>query len=187
MGHLVAHHDPVVVGRVIAATPRSRLPGYIPTLEESMVVLEDVQVNVELKVRPRGPGRSDPPGVLARQVLDAVDEGGWSHKVLISSFSFDECLSSLMHNEEVPVGWVVEGTELPDALSRVHSNGVPFVHPYFTALSESSMALAGELDLGVNVWTVNDAPDIERSIQLGAGIVITDEPELAMTIRDRLV
>ena len=51
----------------------------------------------------------------------------------------------------------------------------------------TAMALAGELGLDVNVWTVNEAPDIERAIGLGAGIVITDEPELAMQIRDRLV
>jgi glycerophosphoryl diester phosphodiesterase len=186
-GHLVVHHDPVVMGREIASTPRTRLPGYIPTLEESMVALADVRVNVELKVRPRGPGRADPPGVLARQVLDAVEEGGWSHKVLISSFSFEECLSSVMHDEKVPVGWAVEGTELRDALSRAHSNGLHAVHPYFTALNESGMALAGEFGLDVNVWTVNEAPDIERAIGLGVDIVITDEPELAMQVRDGLV
>ena len=186
-GYLVVNHDPVVTGREIASTPRARLPGYIPTLEESMIALADVRVNIELKVRARGSGRPDPPGVLARQVLDAVDEGGWTDKVLISSFSFDECLSSLMHDDHVRVGWAVEGTDLRDALARAHSNGLHAVHPYFTALSEPAMALAGELGLDVNVWTVNEAPDIERAIGLGAGIVITDEPELAMQIRDRLV
>lgn len=185
-GELVVHHDPVVVGREIASTPRSRLPAYIPTLEESMIALSDVRVNVELKVRPRGPGRPDPPGVLARQVLDLIDEGGWTAKVLISSFSFDECLSSLMHNEKVPVGWAVEGMELRDALLRANSNGLRAVHPYFTALSETSMAMADEMGLDVNVWTVNEAADIERAIALGVGIVISDEPGLAMQIRDRL-
>ena len=186
-GDLVVHHDPVVAGREIASSPRSRLPAYIPTLEESMVVLADVRVNVELKVRPRGPGRPDPPGVLARQALDTIDEGGWTEKVLISSFSFDECLSSLMHDERVPVGWAVEGMELRDALARAHSNGLNAVHPYFTALSESTMEIAASMGLGVNTWTVNDEPGIERAITLGVGIVITDEPELAMRIRDRLL
>jgi glycerophosphoryl diester phosphodiesterase len=186
-GYLVVNHDPVVMGREIASTPRSRLPGHIPTLEESMIALAEVRVNVELKVRTRAQGRPDPPGALARQVLDTLDEGGWSNKTLISSFSFDECLSSLMHNEQVPVGWAVEGSELRDALARAHSQGLQAVHPYFTTLSEPNMVLAGELGLDVNVWTVNEAPDIERAIALGVGIVITDEPELAMQIRDGLV
>ena len=185
-GYLVVNHDPVVSGREIASTPRVRLPAHIPTLEESMVALAGVRVNVELKVRPRGPGRPDPPGVLARQVLDAVEEGGWTDQVLISSFSFDECLSSQMHSEHVPVGWAVEGTDLRDAMARAHSRGLQAVHPYFTALNEPTLALAGELGLDVNVWTVNEAPDIERAIELGAGIIITDEPALAMKIRDRL-
>jgi len=42
------------------------------------------------------------------------------------------------------------------------------------------VALARRLGLTLGAWTVNDQPGIERVIQLGADVVISDRPDLAL-------
>jgi glycerophosphoryl diester phosphodiesterase len=41
---------------------------------------------------------------------------------------------------------------------------------------------ARDLQLDVNVWTVNAREDLERMAGLGVACIITDDPELALKV-----
>jgi glycerophosphoryl diester phosphodiesterase len=47
------------------------------------------------------------------------------------------------------------------------------------AHAEEAVARAAALGLGLNVWTVNDPPDIVRLAGLGVDSIITDTPRIA--------
>jgi glycerophosphoryl diester phosphodiesterase len=56
------------------------------------------------------------------------------------------------------------------------------VNPHFTSVDDAVMARAHELQLLVNVWTVNTRADLERMTALGVASIITDDPELALEV-----
>jgi glycerophosphoryl diester phosphodiesterase len=44
------------------------------------------------------------------------------------------------------------------------------------------MVLANELELDVNVWTVNNPMDIKAMAELGVSSIITDDPVTALLL-----
>ena len=66
------------------------------------------------------------------------------------------------------------------AMDRAKDLGLTGVHPRFQRVDEGVVARANDLDLEINVWTVNDPGDIEAMRALGVDSIITDDPAAAM-------
>jgi glycerophosphoryl diester phosphodiesterase len=71
-------------------------------------------------------------------------------------------------------------SDAPREMEAAHKAGVAFVGLQHALVTPATVALARRLGLTLGAWTVNDAPGIERVIQLGAGVVISDRPDLAI-------
>jgi glycerophosphoryl diester phosphodiesterase len=182
---LVVHHDPAVGPLVIAQSERSALPDYVATLEEALESLVGVAVNVEIK-NGRGAGETyDEGGELARQVLGTIDQAGWTERVTLSSFDIATCAYVRSANREVGVAWLLWDVAVGDALVQAHLLGFNAVNPHFSTVSEEVVTRARELQLDVNVWTVNAEEDLARMAALGVACIITDDPALAREVVTR--
>jgi glycerophosphoryl diester phosphodiesterase len=182
-GALVVHHDPFVDGMAIGHCAVRDLPSYVPSLDEAMQVLRGTTVNVEIKnsKEPKEP-TYDETGAFVYEVLDYLHHADLVPSVILSCFDLTTCARARNYDLEVRVAWLVWDVLLPAALTQAHVLGLNAVNPYFTLVTEDSMALANELGLSINTWTVNAAADIKAMAALGVSSVITDQPALAMEI-----
>lgn len=182
-GTLVVHHDPSIDDQVIAHSERRTLPSYVPTLEEALNSLKGVRVNVEIKNSrsSREPGY-DETGDMARQVVTTVRELGWHESVSVSCFDLTTCAVVRSFDRDISVDWLLWDVELGEAMIRAHVLGFEAINPHFSVVDADVIARARELELDVNVWTVNSLEDLERMVSFGVASIITDEPALARRV-----
>jgi glycerophosphoryl diester phosphodiesterase len=181
-GALVVHHDPAVGPLEIAQSVRSALPEYVPTLEEALDSLDGVRVNVEIKNGRGAAERYDETGEFAREVLRTIEASGRSDRAAISCFDLKTCAFIRSLDHSVSVAWLLWDVALGEALIQAHVLGFNAVNPHFTTVDEEVVERARELQLDVNVWTVNAREDLERMAGLDVACIITDDPVLALEV-----
>ncbi len=185
-GVFVVHHDPSVGELFIAECTASQLPSYVPTLDAALDALRGVNVNVEIKnIQHPGEATYDATGDFARGVVTHLRAIGWAESVIISCFDIATCAFVRSFDDDIRVGWLLWLEELPDAMLKAHVLGLDAVHPPFARVTPQDMVRAGELELDVNVWTVNAARDITAMSDMGASSIITDDPALALSLVGR--
>jgi glycerophosphoryl diester phosphodiesterase len=67
-------------------------------------------------------------------------------------------------------------------MTQAHVLGFTAVHPQYRLLNADMMAMARELELEVNTWTVNRRTALRNVVALGVNAIITDEPARAKVI-----
>lgn len=182
-GVLVVHHDPDANGSVIALARATDLPSYVPRLDEALDVLIGVRVNVEVKnlVDPKEPAY-DETGEFASAVIEALHARAQRDVLEVSCFDLATCRALRACDPVLPIALLTWRTALLEALELASDAGLSAVNPHYLLVDEVGQARAGELGLDLNVWTVNDAPDLLSMAHMGVASVITDQPELAMRL-----
>jgi glycerophosphoryl diester phosphodiesterase len=71
-------------------------------------------------------------------------------------------------------------------IRRAAAAGMDGVVPYFRTATRRFVAEASEAQLFIAPWTVNRAKDIEFFARLGCEAVITDVPQVARDVLERL-
>jgi glycerophosphoryl diester phosphodiesterase len=184
-GVLVVHHDAAIGSDAIAHQKRSALPEYVPTLSDALDALDGVRVNVEIK-NGRGVAETyDETGDLARQVLGLLSDTGWSDRASISCFDLTTCAFVRSMDRAISVAWLMWDVAASDALVQAHLLGFDAVNPHFSTVDEDVVRRARELELDVNVWTVNNLEDLERMVAVNVACIITDDPALAREVVTR--
>ena len=181
-GRLVVHHDPVIDGAAVSELAYVDLPDYVPTFEEAMKACGGINVNVEIKnIRHASEPSYDDSGDFARHVLDDLYRLEVATSSLISCFDVATCATIRSLDSSIGVGLLLNwSAEMTGAMDRAKDLGLTSVHPRFQRVDEGVVARANELDLEINVWTVNDPGDIEAMRALGVDSIITDDPVAAM-------
>ncbi len=173
----------------------------IPTLQ---AVLDWAQaeaglvLNIEIKSYATRTDLGDPPEMLAEDVLRLLERFALTGRVVISSFDWRVLTALREQAPEVARGYlsyqqhddfltIEEGSPWMAGLSlaaydgslprMIADQGARCWCPYFHDLTEADLKAAQDLDLAVNVWTVNDAGDAGRMIAIGVDGIITDYPE----------
>lgn len=161
-------------------------------------------INIEIKSDIGPDHLSDPPEVLAADVLALIERHGMAEQTLVSSFDW-RVLDWLRHNAptlarghltyEQPDAFTPGGPRPPwmdPALLAGAGGSLPRLIAglearawcvYFRDLTPARLSEAQDLGLAVNVWTVNEPEDIARMIDMGVDGVITDYPERALSLR----
>jgi glycerophosphoryl diester phosphodiesterase len=156
----------------------------VPTLAEVMAALGELEVDVEIKsVRP---GRM---GALAAAAAKIIYQSGRADQVLVSSFdpfaliqfhrhAPDLALAFLFHDEQpLPIrnGWVG------------HWMGASILHPQHTLVTESRVKAWHTAGMPLNVWTVDDEPELKRLALLGVDGVFCNDPAHALQVLGKVV
>jgi glycerophosphoryl diester phosphodiesterase len=174
-GALAVHHDAEIPGLgVVAQLGVADLPAHVPLLGDVLAVCEGMVVNVEIKNAPQDPGW-DPGEAVAALTAAAVEEAGWTARVLVSSFQTATLRAVQAADGRLALGalWGF-GTESEPALAAAAEAGFCAVHPFVLSVDAGLVAQAHAMGLAVNVWTVNAPDDLRAMVAAGVDTVITD-------------
>jgi glycerophosphoryl diester phosphodiesterase len=174
-GALAVHHDAEIRGvGTIAELEVADLPAHVPLLVDVLAVCEGMVVNVEIKNAPQDPGW-DPGEAVAALTAAAIDEAGWTARVLVSSFQTATLRAVQAADGRLALGalWGF-GTDVGPALVSAAEAGFGAVHPFVLAVDRDLVTRAHAMGLAVNVWTVNAPEDLRAMVAAGADTVITD-------------
>jgi glycerophosphoryl diester phosphodiesterase len=182
-GALAIHHDAEIPGLgPICALTVADLPPQVPLLADALGVCDGMVVNVEIKNSPADPGH-DPGEAVAALTARAIDEAGWTNRVLVSSFQVSTLRAVQVADGRLPLGalWPFL-TEVTPALNLAVESGFGAVHPFVTEVSADLVDQAHAAGLAVNAWTVNGPHDLEAFVGYGVDAVITDRLGEALAI-----
>jgi glycerophosphoryl diester phosphodiesterase len=76
-------------------------------------------------------------------------------------------------------------SSLATELETLRAEGVRFIGVEHTVVDAGAVAQAQRAGIGLGAWTVNNPADIQRMIEAGVTIVITDQPDVAKTLLNR--
>jgi glycerophosphoryl diester phosphodiesterase len=154
----------------------------IPKLEQVLTELGDkTLINIELT------SYTSPGDDLPEKAAELVKKTGTEKSVIFSSFH--PFVLGRIHKlmPEVPAGlltgegWMAWGNT---CLGRRLSPQL--IHPHYTKTTKAFIEKAHRDGRRVNTWTVDDPREILRLVLAGVDGIITDDPLLALRIRDGL-
>lgn len=192
-GTLVVHHDPLIQGTPLSHLTRdglqrraSTLGFSVPTLEEALDFCAGrLGVDIELKEV----GTEADAAALARRLLPAGSYVYTSfHDRVIAGLKLldPEARAGLLLGHPNPEAPLLKRLTELYPLERLRSCGADFAAPNRMLVRMGLLRRLRAAGFPVWVWTVNDATRIRRLLQAGVEAIITDVPDLAVQLRDRI-
>jgi glycerophosphoryl diester phosphodiesterase len=200
-GEVVVMHDATldrmtdtpgpVVARSAAQFARTRVRGTDgeapPTLAEYLAILGASPVAPRIEIK--GDAQRLPyPGIVAR-TLAHLDASGQRGRTWVIGFNADTMAEAHAAGGLAGVAWLLEIPTLTDlgvdgviAVARAH--GFPEVGMHEGALDQDLLARLRAAGLGVGVWGANHEASIRRMLGLGVDLLATDDPPLAIRLRE---
>ena len=153
----------------------------IPTLLEVLELIGDqMLVNIELK------GFSDSAALLPKKVAGLVNDLNLDRTVIYSSFNPMLLVRTRRYSPRAKCGLLLDGG-LKSAVGLMTSVFLrPWsLHPHFSSVSHKFIQRANRKHQAVITYTVNQAQEMQRLFNLGIQGIITDDPVLAIEVRNR--
>ena len=189
-GNVVVFHDSELArlcgrpGRMeeLSAAERAaqRVGGQpVPLLVEVLDALGDLELDVEIKSAK--PGRM---GALAAATAELIRKSGRAEQVLVSSFDPFALLQFHRHLPEVALAYLFHDEQpLPMRKGWVGNwMGASILHPQHTLVTEARVKAWHTAGMPINVWTVDDAPELKRLALLGVDGVFCNDPAHALAV-----
>ena len=182
-GALAVHHDAEIPGLgPIATLGVGDLPTHVPLLADVLAVCDGMLVNVEIKNAPQDQGY-DPTEAVAALTAAAIDEAGWTDRVLVSSFQSSTLRAVRAADGRLALGALWGFDIRPEAaLADTVDDGFQAVHPFVSFVTPDLVERAHHAGLAVNVWTVNSDDDLRAIVALEVDTVITDRLRAALAV-----
>jgi len=162
----------------------------VPTLAEALDLLSGrVGVNIEVKNLPGEPAFDSPREAAAEAVVRIIDDRGFDGPLLVCSFNWLSIERVMAMNERIPTGFLTTVLIEPAAaLVYVKDRGHRYVLPQAPgvfAAGRPFVDAAHTAGVLVGTWTVDEPEPIEQLFELGVDAVATNDPQMAVPIRDR--
>ncbi|MFT3876215.1 MAG: glycerophosphodiester phosphodiesterase [Propioniciclava sp.] len=174
----VADHSLDDLRKLDASAGRDGFGGTrIPTLGDVFGLVQGTEavINVELKnskMAYKG---------LEERVLAVIAEYEMTHRVVLSSFNHDSLRYLRSLTGGVRLGALYD-QPLWKPWAYARRLGVHALHPSLSSARRRVVRHAHDEGLDVNVWTVNEASDIMRMVEINADAVVTNHPALAREV-----
>jgi glycerophosphoryl diester phosphodiesterase len=156
----------------------------IPTLREVLARYRDIPIIIEMKVDAAEMGQSVADEVRRADAIDRVCVAGFGCRAVRAARAALPEVASSACSAEVRLGlyrswvrWPVHnvpygGYQIPEA-----AGGHRIVSPSFIRHAHAA-------GLKVQVWTVDEEPDMKRLLDWGVDALISNRPDLAVAIRN---
>lgn len=164
-----------------------------------------VRFNIETKISPESPERTATPEEFARTLIALIRAEGMARRVMIQSFDWRTLRVIQREAPEIPTVYLTAqqnfmnniladmpaspwtaGFHVRDfggSIPRmVKAAGGAVWSPYYGEVTRENLGEAQGLGLKVVVWTVNTEADIRRMIGLGVDGIISDYPDLLVSV-----
>lgn len=158
----------------------------VPTLEEVLAAYPDMPMNIEIK-------QSEPS--IVRPFCDLLDQYDLRERVLVASFHPETMVEFRAACPGVATSMTEPEIRRFFTLNTLHLGrlfnppGAAFQVPEYSGdlhvVTPRFLAGARERGIDVHPWTINDAADMQRLVDLGVDGVITDRPDLLLEILGR--
>ena len=176
----------------------------IPKLTELLSLskksqIDNLVINLEIKSTPAQENLTPSPEKMVGLILDVVNNFELNEKIIYSSFDWRVLREIKEQSPETPrayltyqqqTGTKISGTiydqspwmdfmplknaiELPRLIASL---GGQAWHPYYRDISKKIVEISHEVNLPINVWTVNDEDDMLKMIEYGVDGIMTDYP-----------
>ena len=120
---------------------------------------------------------------MEERVIALIDQFGLRERVILSSFDHNSLRGLAEAGAGMPLG-VLYSEPLWRPWNYAVKLGASALHPSLAATRHKTVERSHENGLEVNVWTVNEAEDMERVAECGVDALITNHPELARSVLD---
>lgn len=179
-GVVVVNHDDTIQGFTIGKTNYDNLKGLqlkngeiLPTLADYLQAgKKQAGIQLILEVKPHKTKEQE--DQIAETTVKMVKEYGLEKQVEYISFSMNICeqLTKLTPNSAIAY---LKSDVAPKELKAKGINGIDY---HYKAIEKHPEWVneAHELDMKVNVWTVNSLKDIQKMIDLKVDYITTDQP-----------
>lgn len=148
-----------------------------PALEEMLEVVKGMNpINIEIKQFGKDRDTAD----ALNAFYDILASFDVLPDVIVSSF--DAELLRMLKRLHPDVYTCLLYSTLRGAAARAQALGCSAIHPNHSKLSKATVNSAHRRGLKVNCWTVNEARDIRRMIEIGCDGLITNYPDRALAI-----
>jgi glycerophosphoryl diester phosphodiesterase len=146
--------------------------------------LEPTRYNIEIKSTPDGDNIYHPePNEFCQLVLDQVNELNIKDRTIIQSFDV-RALQQMKHlDRSIPVALLIAET---NGFEKDLENlgFTPEVYsPNFRLVDEQLVKNCHQNGIQLIPWTVNEEEDMQRLLELGVDGIITDYPDIALTLK----
>ena len=152
----------------------------IPTLDEVFALMKSsgLWVNVELKTN------HDMPNGLEEACQALVEKHGMENRVIYSSFNHMSLKRMGEIAPHMPLG-ILYSNKLCNDWEYAKAIGASAIHPSYKSLNEPDFILACRASgICCNAWTVDETADIRKLLALDVDAIITNKPDLAVSLRD---
>lgn len=172
---------------------QAKIPTFKPLLSEviaevekrvSELELPPVYYNIEIKSTPNGDATMHPnPKMYAELVLDAITTGAITDRTIIQSFDVRALQATKKLAPNIPLALLVEESAgLEKDLAQLGFN--PEIYsPHYKLVTKQLVKACREKNMRVIPWTVNEEEDMVRLLELGVDGIITDYPDVALTLK----
>lgn len=179
-GVVVVNHDDTIQGFTIGKTNYDNLKGLqlkngeiLPTLADYLQAgKKQAGIQLILEIKPHKTKEQE--DQIAETTVKMVKEYGLEKQVEYISFSMNICeqLTKLTPNSAIAY---LKSDVAPKELKAKGINGIDY---HYKAIEKHPEWVneAHELDMKVNVWTVNNLKDIQKMIDLKVDYITTDQP-----------
>jgi glycerophosphoryl diester phosphodiesterase len=162
----------------------------VPTLREALDFLSGRSgINIEIKNIPGESSFDSPREAVAQEVVTLLHERRFDGGVVVSSFNWLSIERVQELDPAIPTGFLTTAAVDPwAALVYAGSRGHAYVLPQAPALYEAGVEFvdaAHAKGVAVGTWTVDDPEAIERLFRMGVDAIATNDPAMAVPIRDR--
>jgi glycerophosphoryl diester phosphodiesterase len=187
----LVHEMTLAQVRALDASGDRQLGFAVPTFEEVLSDLSGrIGVDVEIKNLPGEPAFDSPKEAVAEACVRLIRETGFEGPLIASSFNWLPIERVREIAPDIPTGFITSSLIDPWAvLVYARAGGHEFILPQAPAVFGAGrpfIEAAHEAGVRVGTWTVDDAEAVESLFALGVDAIVTNDPAMGVSIRDRL-
>jgi len=182
-----------VIARSAAELGAARMRGApteaVPTLAALAALVRPTEKRLRVEVKTDAAGRPYP-GLLEKALAVLVAEGMLARTVIIA-FHGSTAAAAWAHGGLAGAVWLVSTRVLEaigprGVMAAAGALGVPEVDTSAADATAELVAAAHGAGLGFGVWAANHGSEISAALALGVDALATDDPPLALALRDGL-
>ncbi len=172
---------------------QAKIPVFKPLLSEVIteaerfateVGLDPVWYSIEVKSTPDGDGIFHPePKAFVALVLDVVNKAGISDRTVIQSFDVRALREVKSASPSIPVALLLSETNGFEKDLETLGFVPDMYSPYFRLVDEDMVRNCKANGIRIIPWTVNEEEDMTDLLELGVDGLITDYPDVALTLK----
>lgn len=159
----------------------------VPTLAEVLTRYPGVPIIVEMKVDSDAMGQAVAAAVRRAGAADHVCAAGFGFRCVRAARQALPEMATSACGPEVRLALYRSWVSCPVRRPRFEAYQVPEFAGRLRIVSPRFIRHAHRAGLLVQVWTVDEQPDMERLLSWGADALISNRPDLAVQVRDAFV